>query len=276
MPSRKNVTIGITINLDNYENLRLEVSGEADDAGGVEELIAFLDTLLLRLGRGDAATAERVESYRRRVMQRPGIPSGAAAKAKPVLQAVPRPPSAAAVPPVSPRATAGQPAPPRPAEPAPVPVRERPPRTAVLGVELPPSPLDEIVAASDAAAASRRQGEVPARALTMEDVVHLEEEAEREAAPEPVPAPGARKAPAAGTVARGREAAVRGKKYAAPPAPETGTVPAPLPETAPLREPEAAAGDVLCQECGAPVGKSQQKLSQLFLGKILCRKCMNP
>ncbi|MDD1639541.1 MAG: hypothetical protein LUO99_04530, partial [Methanomicrobiales archaeon] len=74
MPSRKNVTIGITINLDNYENLRLEVSGEADDAGGMEELIAFLDTLLLRLGHGDVATAERVESYRRRVLQRSTLP----------------------------------------------------------------------------------------------------------------------------------------------------------------------------------------------------------
>ncbi|MDD1660744.1 MAG: hypothetical protein LUQ62_06025 [Methanomicrobiales archaeon] len=284
MSSRKNITIGITINLDNYENLRLEVAGEADDAGGVEELIAFLDTLLLRLGRGDAATAERVEAYRRRVIQRPappGAPGAARARAepareRPVLQAVPRPPSPPAAPPASARAAAGQPAPPRPAEPAPAPVRERPPKTAVLGVELPPSALDEIVAASEAASASRRQGEAPARALTMEDVVHLEEDAEREAALQPPPAPGARKAPAASAVAREREAAARAKKPAAPPVPETGTVPVPPPEAAPSREPEAPAGDVICQECGAPVGKSQQKLSQLFMGKILCRKCMNP
>jgi hypothetical protein len=277
MPSRKNVTIGITINLDNYENLRLEIAGEVDDAGGMEELIAFLDTLLLRLGRGDAATAERVESYRRRVLQRPVLPSGAAAaRAKPSLQAVPRPPSTPATSPAPARTAAVPPAPPRPAEPAPASVRERPAKTAVLGVELPPSQLDEIVAASDAAAASRRQGEAPARALTMEDVVLLEEEAEREAAPQAPPSPGARRAPGAGTAPRGREAAARGTKPAAPPVPGAGTGPVPPPEAAPPREPEVPAGDVLCQECREPVGKSQQKLSQLFMGKVLCRKCMNP
>ena len=277
MPSRKNVTIGITINLDNYENLRLEVSGEADDAGGMEDLIAFLDTLLLRLGRGDAVTAERVESYRRRVLQRPVLPSGAAAaRAKPALQPVPRPPSTPAASPPHARAPAGLTAPPRPAEPAPAPVRERPSRTAVLGVDLPPSPLDEIVAASDAAAATRRQGEVAARALTMEDVVQLEEEAEKEAAAQAPPAPGARRAQEPGAVPRGREAAARGKKPAAPPVPGAGTGTVPPPEAVLPREPEVPAGDVLCQECGEPVGKSQQKLSQLFMGKVLCRKCMNP
>jgi hypothetical protein len=287
MSSRKNVTVGITINLDNYENLRLEVAGEADDAGGVEELIAFLDTLLLRLGRGDAVTAERVESYRRRVIQRPGIPAGPGAararvepaRERPVMQAVPRPPSPPAAPTAPPRAAEPPPPPPPgPAKPAPPPVRERPPKTAVLGVELPPSPLDEIVAASEAASASRRQGEAPPRALTMEDVVHLAEDVEKEAAAQPALAPGARKTPPAGAGAREREAAPKGKKPTGPPARETGTVPEASPgqEPAPGPEPEPAAGDVPCQECGAPVGRSQQKLSQLFMGKILCRKCMNP
>jgi len=274
MPSRKNVTIGITINLDNYENVRLEVSGEADDAGGMEELIAFLDTLLLRLGHGDVATAERVESYRRRVLQRSTLPPGAvaAARAKASLQGVPRqPPSAPAAPPAPARAAAAQPAAQRPAEPSPAPVRERPSKTAVLGVDLPPSPLDEIVAASDAAA-SRRQGEAAPRAMTMEDVVLLEEEAEREATGQGSPATGAKKAPGAGAASRGREAPAAGKK---PPVPAAAPAAVPPPEAVPPREPEPA-GDVLCQECGEPVGKSQQKLSQLFMGKVLCRKCMNP
>ena len=34
-----------------------------------------------------------------------------------------------------------------------------------------------------------------------------------------------------------------------------------------------AAGDV-CEKCGAPVPKSQAKLSQLFQGKTLCKSCM--
>jgi hypothetical protein len=274
MPSRKNVTIGITINLDNYENLRLEVSGDAEDAGGMEELIAFLDTLLLRLGHGDLPTAERVESYRRRVLQRSTLPPGAvaAARAKASLQGVARQPgSAPAAPPAPARAAAPQPAARQPAEPAPAPVAERPSKTAVMGVDLPPSPLDEIVAASDAAA-SRRQGAAAApRAMTMEDVVLLEEEAEKEAVAQGPAAKGGRKAPEPAAAPRGKEAAPKGKKSPAPPA----AAGVPSPEAASPPEPEPA-GDVLCQECGEPVGKSQQKLSQLFMGKVLCRKCMNP
>ncbi|MFA7562371.1 MAG: hypothetical protein WCY70_02925, partial [Methanoculleus sp.] len=67
MSARKEVTIGITINLENYENLRLEVSGEAESQEGVDDLITFLDGILARIGRSDQATAERVDAYRRRV-----------------------------------------------------------------------------------------------------------------------------------------------------------------------------------------------------------------
>ena len=35
-----------------------------------------------------------------------------------------------------------------------------------------------------------------------------------------------------------------------------------------------AAGDV-CEKCGAPVPKSQAKLSQLFMNKTLCKSCMD-
>ena len=62
MPSKKEVTIGITINLDNYENIRLEVEGDAETREDVENLILFLDGILARLGRGDPATAERVDA----------------------------------------------------------------------------------------------------------------------------------------------------------------------------------------------------------------------
>ncbi|WP_298667564.1 hypothetical protein [uncultured Methanofollis sp.] len=67
MPAKKTLTLGITVNLDNYENLRLEVSGEVESQEDTEELAGFLDTTLARLGRGDEATAERVDAYRRRV-----------------------------------------------------------------------------------------------------------------------------------------------------------------------------------------------------------------
>jgi hypothetical protein len=79
--ARKTLSIGITINLENYENLRLDVEGEVGDDGNAEDLITFLDGMLARLGHGDQATAERVEAYRRRVLAYP----------KAVIAAVPGP-----------------------------------------------------------------------------------------------------------------------------------------------------------------------------------------
>jgi hypothetical protein len=66
-PAKRTLTIGITVNLDNYENLRLEVSGEVESDRDADDLAAFLDSALSRLGRGDEATAERVDTYRKRV-----------------------------------------------------------------------------------------------------------------------------------------------------------------------------------------------------------------
>ncbi len=57
------------MNLEHYENLRLEVSGEVDSPEDAEDLSWFLDTILGRFGRNDPATAERVNSYRKRVLQ---------------------------------------------------------------------------------------------------------------------------------------------------------------------------------------------------------------
>jgi hypothetical protein len=68
MGGPKTLTIGVTVNLEHYENLRLEVSGEVDSPEDAEELSRFLDTILVRFGRSDPATAERIDSYRRRVL----------------------------------------------------------------------------------------------------------------------------------------------------------------------------------------------------------------
>jgi len=74
MAAQRNLSIGITINLDNFENLRLEVTDEVSGAEGAEELITFLDAILSRLGRGSVETAERVDAYRRRVFSLPMKP----------------------------------------------------------------------------------------------------------------------------------------------------------------------------------------------------------
>jgi len=79
--ARKTLSIGITINLENYENLRLDVEGEVGDDGNAEDLISFLDGMLARLGHGDQVTAERVEAYRRRVL---AFPKAVVAAAPPI------------------------------------------------------------------------------------------------------------------------------------------------------------------------------------------------
>jgi len=71
MDTHRHLSIGVTVNLEHYENLRLEVSGELNTPSEADELVAFLDQVLSTLGRGDAATAERVDSYRRRVFSCP-------------------------------------------------------------------------------------------------------------------------------------------------------------------------------------------------------------
>ena len=82
MGSGKHLTIGITVNLEHYENLRLEVSGEVEKSDDAVELVRFLDEMLGRLGQGDPATRERVESYRRRVLAS-GLPAGDGVPAAP-------------------------------------------------------------------------------------------------------------------------------------------------------------------------------------------------
>jgi hypothetical protein len=71
MDVRKNLTIGVTVNLEHYENLRLEVNGEVGSAREADDLIRFLDEILGKFGRADPGTTERVDSYRRRVL--PGV-----------------------------------------------------------------------------------------------------------------------------------------------------------------------------------------------------------
>ncbi|GAA5263024.1 hypothetical protein [Methanocalculus sp. MC3] len=67
MGTHRQMTIGITINLDNYENIRFDVAGEVESDEDATELIAFLDGVLSGIGRDDEVTRERVDHYRSRV-----------------------------------------------------------------------------------------------------------------------------------------------------------------------------------------------------------------
>ncbi|HOC84773.1 MAG TPA: hypothetical protein PKJ67_09190 [Methanoculleus sp.] len=231
MPGKKEVTIGITVNLENYENLRLEVEGDVETHEDVDDLIMFLDGMLARLGRGDPATAERVDAYRRRVLKtRPAEPQAPAARPVPERE----PAGTAAVepahrqeeaisPPVGPIEAAIPPEPPRVLEPPAQPEKK---------VSVQPEPP--------------RVLEPPARP---EKKVSVQPETPRVLEPPARPE----------------------KKVSVQP--ETPRVQAPQQET-PTAKPPGAPADDVCEICGAEVTKSQAKLSQLFMSKKLCKKCM--
>ncbi|HTY51821.1 MAG TPA: hypothetical protein VMB35_01335 [Methanomicrobiales archaeon] len=234
--ARKILTIGITINLENYENLRLDVEGEVGDDGDAGDLIAFLDGMLARLGHGDQATAERVEAYRRRVLAMPATVVAAAPGPVMVMreeelrvQARPAPameapePAVLAKPRAAPHAEARTEAPPAGDE-KPVTVRAGP----------------EVKAAKATAAAK-----APARA---------EPAAPQARAPEP-------RKPAATPIPKEAPKEVQKEGPKEPARPE---------------RPAIADGEVACEGCGLSITKNQAKLSRLLTGKSLCKRCMNP
>lgn len=68
MPKRE-MTIGVTVNLQNYESLRIEVEDNVESEEDVRSLVAFLDETLVLFGRGDTSTKNAVDHYRKRVLQ---------------------------------------------------------------------------------------------------------------------------------------------------------------------------------------------------------------
>jgi len=70
MVDKRTVTIGVTINLGNYESLRVEVSDTAEDESAVRELVDFLGQTLDEFGMQDAVTRAAVERYKERVLDR--------------------------------------------------------------------------------------------------------------------------------------------------------------------------------------------------------------
>jgi hypothetical protein len=94
LPYGAELTIGGTINLGNYENIRFEVKSPIRDNSDFEELIGGWSDALGRLGRGDPQTAAAVDSFIRRVIGTPAevpTPEGVPAAPTPAPKAAAEP-----------------------------------------------------------------------------------------------------------------------------------------------------------------------------------------
>ena len=85
MTSGKRLTIGVTVNLERYENLRVAVEGDVDSLEDAKNLASYLDGVLAGLGKNDPETEKQIANYRFRVL------SGKEDRAEGVVLPVPEP-----------------------------------------------------------------------------------------------------------------------------------------------------------------------------------------
>jgi len=280
MRSRKTLVIGVTVNLEHYENLRLEASGEVESTHDADDLIGYLDEVLGRLGREDQTTADRIDSYRRRVLARapkeplPAADSGCHDGVCPLpadlLSEVARP--------ASPSPAAEQRTRPAPGTPT-VPLSSTGGDTignTPQGQPLPPvKPLKSQPGSSGDTPGIRDQPRTEAPPETIQRTSGKEKE----------PFPGKR------AFIPGKAPPSAGAPSLSPPPASSGIpVPgtsvegsAPFPEKLTILTPDAQkAGEIgplppgsqVCDLCSAPITEAERKTSQLFTSKNLCRTCM--
>ncbi|HJJ99760.1 MAG TPA: hypothetical protein O0X16_00555, partial [Methanocorpusculum sp.] len=70
MSERRTLTIGVAINVGNYESLRLEVSDCVQTEEEAAELAAYLNRVLDGYAQNDATTRAAIDRYRSRVLER--------------------------------------------------------------------------------------------------------------------------------------------------------------------------------------------------------------
>ena len=271
MSRKKEVTIGITINLENYENLRLEVSGDTETHEDVDDLVSFLDGMLARFGRGDPATADRVDAYRRRVLaHRPAKPQAPAPapepQAEPVasMAAVPAGPGSVQQKVEETSLSHGIEAA-APAEPVAKPIAESTKQSAPVPEPIAestkqPSPVSKPIAGTP---------KQPAPSPVAKPIAAAPKQPAPTPAPEPIAESTKQPSPVTKPIAeppKQPEPTLAAKPIVEPP-----KQPAPGPDDA--KPPSAGEGEI-CEVCGAEVTKSQAKLSKLFMNRTLCKKCM--
>ena len=68
MTPGKRLTIGVTVNLERYENLRVAVEGDVESREDAENLARYLDDVLAGFGKNDPETEKQIANYRFRVL----------------------------------------------------------------------------------------------------------------------------------------------------------------------------------------------------------------
>ena len=68
MTPGKRLTIGVTVNLERYENLRVAVEGDVETRKDAENLVRYLDDVLAGFGKNDPETEKQIANYRFRVL----------------------------------------------------------------------------------------------------------------------------------------------------------------------------------------------------------------
>lgn len=76
MTPGKRLTIGVTVNLERYENLRVAVEGDVETLEDAGNLARYLDEVLAGFGKNDPDTEKQIANYRFRVLPGRGDAAG--------------------------------------------------------------------------------------------------------------------------------------------------------------------------------------------------------
>lgn len=236
MSERRTLTIGVAINVGNYESLRLEVSDCVQTEEEAAELAAYLNRVLDGYAQNDATTRAAIDRYRSRVLEK-YVPEeepsssdtldeiyGTAQVSEDISFSDPEPSEPVSAPEVLTPVVS---------EPGPVVVVDTPAVPAPVSAVDVPSISDPVP--------SEPEPVVAADTPSVPEPVSFE--------PDPVPAVETPSAPDPTTSESEPAAAVQAPKTSEP---VTYT----------------------CEKCGAVVSKVQRDVSNLFMGKTLCKACM--
>jgi len=208
MVDKRTVTIGVNINLGNYENLRLEVTDTAEDEAAVKNLTEFLGRALDGFGMNNATTKAAIDKYKERVLDTYAPEKTQEPEYQPMIIPIPEPEN---------------------------------------------NPAKET---GDAG-----KDDIGEQELEEEELEEEEKPVTHVPNPAPVPTPAPILIPAK-------------PQTAYPPAPKMAAKPpAPRPEPA-VKPAPSPDGEYTCEKCGASISKVQRDVSNLFMGKTLCKNCM--